>query len=45
MKITVETRVKGQLKQVWEAWNNPADIKAWNTAQDDWHDQKHGRSA
>ena len=23
--------------RVWDAWNNPADIKQWNTAQDDWH--------
>jgi uncharacterized protein YndB with AHSA1/START domain len=28
---------KGQLDKVWDAWNNPADIKQWNTAQDDWH--------
>ena len=37
MKITVETLVKAPLKQVWDAWNNPADIKQWNSAQDDWH--------
>lgn len=37
MKITVETIVKAKLSQVWDAWNNPADIKQWNTAQDDWH--------
>jgi uncharacterized protein YndB with AHSA1/START domain len=37
MKITVETVVKARLNQVWNAWNNPADIEQWNAAQDDWH--------
>jgi uncharacterized protein YndB with AHSA1/START domain len=37
MKITVETVAKSKLSKVWQAWNNPADIRQWNTAQDDWH--------
>ena len=37
MKITVETVVKAKLDKVWDAWNNPADIKQWNNAGDDWH--------
>jgi uncharacterized protein YndB with AHSA1/START domain len=37
MKITVEALVKAPLSKIWDAWNNPADIKQWNTAQDDWH--------
>lgn len=37
MKITVEKVVKAQLNKVWDAWNNPADIKQWNSAQEDWH--------
>jgi uncharacterized protein YndB with AHSA1/START domain len=37
MKITVEKLVKSKLNKVWDAWNNPADIEQWNTAQDDWH--------
>ena len=37
MKITVEASVKAKLNQVWDAWNDPVDIKQWNTAQDDWH--------
>lgn len=37
MKITIETIVKSTLNQVWDAWNNPEDIRQWNTAQDDWH--------
>lgn len=37
MKITVETVVKARLNKVWNAWSNPADIRQWNTAQDDWH--------
>jgi len=37
LKITIETRVKADLKTVWDAWNNPEDIKQWNAASDDWH--------
>jgi uncharacterized protein YndB with AHSA1/START domain len=37
MKITIETVVKSNLTKVWQAWNNPADIQQWNSAQDDWH--------
>ena len=37
MKITIETVAKAKLNKVWDTWNNPADIKQWNTAQDDWH--------
>ena len=37
MKITVETLVNAKPGKIWEAWNNPADIKQWNTAQEDWH--------
>ena len=37
MKITVETVANAKLSNVWAAWNNPADIKQWNSAQDDWH--------
>lgn len=35
MKITIETVVRASLSSVWDAWNNPEDIKQWNTAQDD----------
>ena len=37
MKITVETVANARLDQVWDAYNNPADIRQWNSAQDDWH--------
>lgn len=37
MNITVETVVKADLDTVWQAWNNPDDIKQWNAASDDWH--------
>jgi len=30
-------REKAELGKVWDAYNNPADIKQWNAAQDDWH--------
>jgi uncharacterized protein YndB with AHSA1/START domain len=37
MKITVETLVKADLAEVWNAWNTPADIVEWNAASEDWH--------
>jgi uncharacterized protein YndB with AHSA1/START domain len=37
MKITVETLVQATLDSVWDAWNDPADIRQWNTAHPDWH--------
>jgi uncharacterized protein YndB with AHSA1/START domain len=37
VKITVETVVNASLDSVWQAWNNPDDIKQWNNASDDWH--------
>lgn len=37
MQITIETVANAALSTVWDAWNNPADIQRWNTAQDDWH--------
>jgi uncharacterized protein YndB with AHSA1/START domain len=40
MKITVERVVNAKLNRVWDAWNNPEDIKRWNSAQDDWHTTK-----
>ncbi len=36
-KITIETVVNAPLARVWDAWNDPAAIQEWNTAQDDWH--------
>lgn len=37
MKITVETVVNADLAKVWDAWNAPTDIVAWNAASEDWH--------
>jgi len=37
MKITVQTLVNAPLAKVWNAWNNPSDIKQWNAASEDWH--------
>ena len=45
MKITVETAVKAPLERVWQAWNNPEDIKRWNAASADWHMQRRGWQA
>lgn len=35
--ITVEARIAAPIETVWQAWNNPDDIKQWNAASDDWH--------
>jgi uncharacterized protein YndB with AHSA1/START domain len=40
VKITVETVVQADPKDVWEAWNTPEDIRRWNAAADDWHTTK-----
>jgi uncharacterized protein YndB with AHSA1/START domain len=37
MKITVETVVNAPLTKVWDAWNTPADIRKWNSADESWH--------
>jgi uncharacterized protein YndB with AHSA1/START domain len=37
VKITVETAVNAGLRKIWSAWNNPDDIKQWNSPSDDWH--------
>lgn len=37
MKITVQTVVEAELNEVWNSWNDPADIERWNSAQKDWH--------
>jgi len=37
MKITVEAAVNAGLSKIWSAWNNPDDIKQWNSPSDDWH--------
>ncbi|MBE0685973.1 MAG: SRPBCC family protein [Anaerolineaceae bacterium] len=37
MKITVESRVKAPIAEVWRAYTNPEDIMQWNAASDDWH--------
>ena len=35
--ITVETRVKATVENVWKLWTTPADIKQWNNPSEDWH--------
>ena len=40
MKITVDAKVNAPVATVWRAYTNPADIKQWNTASDDWHTTK-----
>lgn len=37
MAITVETRVKAPLADVWRAYTTPEDIINWNAASEDWH--------
>jgi len=40
LKITIETLVRAELKMVWDAWNDPEDIKQWNSPSEDWHTTK-----
>lgn len=37
MKITIETVVNAKLDKVWDTWNNPEDIKQWNSPHETWH--------
>lgn len=37
MKISVSVWVKSPLATVWQCWNTPASIMAWNAASEDWH--------
>ena len=37
MKISIHTVANAPIEKVWDAYNNPADIKQWNNASDDWH--------
>ncbi|WP_425935593.1 SRPBCC family protein [Aeromonas rivipollensis] len=37
MKISVSVRVERPLTLVWEGWNTPASIMAWNAASPEWH--------
>src|SRR3569833_2608473 len=34
--LTAETEIHAPIAKVWELWNNPADIKQWNTPSADW---------
>lgn len=36
-KITVTATIAAPVQKVWDAWNNPEDIKQWNTADHSWH--------
>eukprot|EP01059_Diplonema_ambulator_P002589 TRINITY_DN121_c0_g1_i5.p1 TRINITY_DN121_c0_g1~~TRINITY_DN121_c0_g1_i5.p1 ORF type:complete len:424 (+),score=131.51 TRINITY_DN121_c0_g1_i5:73-1344(+) len=35
-KVTVEAEINAPLAAVWAAWTTPADIMAWNHANDEW---------
>jgi len=35
--ITVEATANAPVAKVWKAWNTPADIMQWNTADPSWH--------
>lgn len=36
MRISIETKVKASLSDVWSAWTTPEDITRWNFASDEW---------
>jgi len=35
--LVAETEINAPIAKVWELWNNPEDIKQWNTPGADWH--------
>lgn len=35
--VTIKTTVNAPIEEVWEKYNNPADIQKWNHASDDWY--------
>ncbi|MFH5806614.1 SRPBCC family protein [Alienimonas sp. DA493] len=35
--VTVQTVVAAPPERVWDAWTDPAAIRQWNAASDDWH--------
>jgi uncharacterized protein YndB with AHSA1/START domain len=37
MKITIETVVNVPVQQAWKSWNNPDEIKQWNSPASEWH--------
>ena len=37
MMLTIQATIKAPLAKVWDAWNNPEDIKQWCQASPDWH--------
>ncbi len=36
-RITVESTINAPVAKVWQYWNEPKHITAWNAASDDWH--------
>ncbi len=38
--ITVNTKVKAPIKNVWKSWTEPKDVMQWNNASPDWHTPK-----
>eukprot|EP01059_Diplonema_ambulator_P002587 TRINITY_DN121_c0_g1_i3.p1 TRINITY_DN121_c0_g1~~TRINITY_DN121_c0_g1_i3.p1 ORF type:complete len:295 (+),score=70.07 TRINITY_DN121_c0_g1_i3:594-1478(+) len=36
IKVTVEAEINAPVAAVWAAWTTPADIMAWNHANDEW---------
>ena len=39
-KITVEATVNAPVEKVWKSWSEPAHIKNWCAASQDWHAPK-----
>ncbi len=35
--IVIETMINAPVEKVWKCWTDPADIRQWNHASDDWH--------
>ncbi|HYD03889.1 MAG TPA: SRPBCC family protein [Alphaproteobacteria bacterium] len=36
-QITINATINAPIDKVWDAYNNPEEVKQWNAASDDWH--------
>lgn len=39
-KITVEAQINAPTEKVWDAYNDPEQVKQWNSPSSDWHTPK-----
>jgi uncharacterized protein YndB with AHSA1/START domain len=37
MRVSVESKIRASIEDVWSCWITPSDIMQWNAANDEWH--------